>query len=74
MDWLKSVFAQLDSKTVWGVLLLLVTQLTGLNSEDVSGLVGNVVDFLTAVGAFLTTVGISHRLNKWIEAIKEKTG
>ncbi len=74
MDWLKSVFAQLDSKTVWGVLLLLVTQHTGLNSEDVSGLVGNVVDILTALGAFLTTVGLNHKLNKWTEAIKDKTG
>ena len=74
MDWLKTILAQLTGKTVWGVLLILLTQFTGLDSPEITGLVGNVVDFLTALGAFLTTVGVNHKLNKWIDAIKERTG
>ena len=74
MDWLKTILAQLTGKTVWGVLLILLTQFTGLNSEAITGLLDNVVEILTALGAFLTVVGVNHKINKWIEAIKEKTG
>ena len=74
MEWLKSIFAQLTGKTVWGVLLILLTQFTGLNSEAITGLLENVVDILTALGAFLATVGVNHKIEKWLEVIKNKTG
>ncbi len=74
MDFLKTILAQLTGKTVWGVLLILLTQFTGLNSEAITGLLENVVDTLTAVGAFLTVVGVNHKIEKWIQAIKDKTG
>lgn len=74
MNWLKTILAQLTGKTVWGVLLILLTQFTGLDSPEITGLVGNVIDFLGALGAFLTTVGVNHKIDKWIQAIKDKTG
>ncbi|KKN76986.1 hypothetical protein LCGC14_0364780 [marine sediment metagenome] len=74
MDFLKTMLAQLKGKTVWGVLLILLTQFTGLDSEALTGILNSGVDLLTAAGAFLTVVGVNHKIDKYLQAIKDKTG
>lgn len=73
MDWLKNLFAQFKSKTVWGVLIIILVQITGLSSDDLTGIIDKFATILEALAYILTVVGINHKLEKWVEAIKNKT-
>lgn len=72
MNWIKDLFAQFKSKTVWGVLVIVLVQITGLDSESITGIVEQLVNILEALAYVLTIVGVNHKLEKWIEMLKKK--
>lgn len=73
MDWLKDLFAQFKSKTVWGVLLFFIVQATGLDSETVTGIVEQFGNIVEALAWILTVAGVNHKLEKWLETLRKKT-
>lgn len=72
MEWLKTLFTQFKSKTVWGVLILMLVSITGLDSETLTGILDKVIIIVQAIGYILTAVGINHKLEKWLEVLKKK--
>ncbi len=72
MKWLKDLFAQFKSKTVWGLLTFLIVHFTGMDSDTVTGVAEGLVTLIEALAGVLTLVGINHKLEKWLEVLKSK--